>query len=98
MHQCSRITRVSGYPMSHVSHPAVRATAKPCPGLWTRRGYATYLMCLCNWYHPPSLLEAASIPMAWVLTPLGVRGVTMHAENVSSTVYDCAIYNQTQAG
>ena len=35
--------------------------------------------------------EAASIPMAWVLTPL-------HAENVSSTVYDCAIYNQTQAG
>ena len=55
-------------------------------------------MCLCNWYHPPSLLEAASIPMAWVLTPLGVRGVTMHAENVSSTVYDCAIYNQTQAG
>ena len=36
--------------------------------------------------------------MAWVLTPLGVRGVTMHAENVSSTVYDCAIYNQTQAG
>ena len=42
--------------------------------------------------------EAASIPMAWVLTPLGVRGVTMHAENVSSTVYDCAIYNQTRAG
>ena len=45
----------------------------------------------------PFLDEAASIPMAWVLTPLGVRGVTMHAENVSSTVYDCAIYNQTRA-
>ena len=55
-----------------------------------------YLMCPRNWYYPPSL-GGSLHPHGLGPSPLGVRGAIMHAENVSSTVYDCAIYNQTRA-